>query len=370
MKKLSVILACVLLVTLFAGCSGVIVPVPVPPATTEAPTTTAVPVTTEPPETTAVPVTTEPPETTGVPATETDPLPVTTAAPDPEDDGIHPMLFRVTGENGQEMYLFGTIHVGDRRNNAVLEKLTPFLDGCDALAVEFDIVAYEEDKTAQMRDVTQFYLTDGTTVDQHMPPELFAQASDLLQKAGLFPRLMKHYNLSMWSQLVEQGALLTQSSLSPNVGMDRLLINYCYGRQIPVRDVESAELQYGLLASFSDELNLMLIENTLNRLDRYGEEVDALYSAWMGGDYDQIVSVLADENEGQEEMTEAQQALAEEYNDKMLIQRNLGMRDKAVGWLKAGDKVFFAVGAAHLVDEGGLVELLRDAGYTVEQIKY
>ncbi len=83
------------------------------------------------------------------------------------------------------------------------------------------------------------------------------------------------------------------------------------------------------------------------------------------------MAVLSEEDDEEtEELTEAQREMLEDYNDKMLTQRNLGMRDKAVQWLEAGDKVFFAVGAAHLVDEGGLVELLRAGGYTVEQIAY
>ena len=61
-------------------------------------------------------------------------------------------------------------------------------------------------------------------------------------------------------------------------------------------------------------------------------------------------------------------AMIEDYNYRMLDERNLGMRDRAVQWLEAGDKVFFAVGAAHLVGDAGLVTLLRNAGYTVEQI--
>ena len=315
MKKLtSIILALVLLLSLFAGCSDKTAPTSAPETKTPA----------------SAPETTKTPSNAG-------------------SADVHPMLFHVTGENGQEMYLFGTIHVGDERNSAALQKLTPFLDGCDALAVEFDIVAYEKDTAAQTRAVQQFILTDGTTVDQHMPAELFAQASELLGKAKLMPNLMKYYNLSMWSQLVEQAALLTTTSLDVNAGMDRQLIEYCYGKKLPVRDVESADLQYGLLASFSDEL----------------------YSVWTKGNYDDILAVLNSEDEAQEEeMTEAQKALVEDYNNKMLTQRNLGMRDKAVEWLKAGDKVFFAVGAAHLVDEDGLVELLRAAGYTVEQVKY
>ena len=84
-----------------------------------------------------------------------------------------------------------------------------------------------------------------------------------------------------------------------------------------------------------------------------------------------LAAVLEDEeDESETELTEAQIALLEDYNDKMLTQRNLGMRDKAVEWLKAGDKVFFAVGAAHLIGEDGLVELLRAEGYTVEQLEY
>ncbi len=366
MKKTAWILAFVLLLSLFAGCQTT-------QLSTTAPETTNAPVSTAAPETHAAATTAETPMTTEAPTTE-----APTAAPTAEttpaetgDDAVHPMLFHVTGENGQEMYLFGTIHVGDKRTKVALQKLTPFLDRCDALAVEFDIVAYEDDKSAQMQAMTMFYLLDGSTVDQYMPAELFDRSANLLRKAQLYPSLMKHYNLSMWSQLVEQAALLTTTKLDAKAGMDRLLIKYCYQKQIPVRDVESPELQYGLLASFSDELNLLLIENTLERLDGYGAEVDALYSAWVGGDYDDILAVLNGEDDAQtEEMNAAQKALVEDYNNKMLTQRNLGMRDKAVQWLTAGDKVFFAVGAAHLVDEGGLVELLRAAGYTVEQLKY
>ena len=345
MKKLSILLVLALLLALFAGCQDQT------PASNTAPETVKPSTSPRPSQSNAAP---EPSD-----------------APVVDPDAVHPMLFHVTGENGQEMYLFGTIHVGDARTKTVLEKLKPFLDGCGALAVEFDVVAFEKDTAAQTKAMTQFVLTDGTTVDAYMPAELFEQSSALLEEAGLMPGLMKFYNLSMWSQLVEQAALLTKCSLDMNAGMDRSLINYCYEKQIPVRDVESAEFQYGLLAGFSDELNLLMIENTLKNLGDYGTQVDALYAAWVEGNYDHILAVIEEEDSDEtEELTEEQKKLVEAYNDAMLTQRNLGMCDKAVQWLRAGDKVFFAVGAAHLVGEGGLVELLRSAGYSVEQLSY
>lgn len=345
MKKLSVLLVLALLLSLLAGCQ------------TQTPASTAAPETAKP--------------STSTRPSQPNAAPETSAAPVVDPDAVHPMLFRVTGENGQEMYLFGTIHVGDARTKTALEKLKPFLDGCGALAVEFDVVAFEKDTTAQMKSVTQFVLTDGSTVESYMPAELYEQSSALLEQAGLKPELTKYYNLAMWSQLVEQAALLTKCSLDMNAGMDRYLINYCYEKQIPVRDVESAEFQYGLMASFSDELNLLKIESTMKNLDDYGTQVDALYASWVEGNYDHILAVIEEEDSDEtEELTEEQKKLVEAYNDAMLTQRNLGMRDKAVQWLTAGDKVFFAVGAAHLVGEGGLVELLRSAGYSVEQLSY
>lgn len=366
MKKVSLFLIFALLTSLLSGCASMALPGL--PAFTAAPAAPALttPAPTAPAPTTPAPA--APAPTTPTPAETHATGPEETSRPELPSGEVHPMLFHVTGPEGQEGYLFGTIHVGDARIDTVLELLKPYLDRCDALAVEFDLLAYEKDLGAQMKSMTQFVLTDGSKASDHMPEELFQRASALLSEAGLMPNLMQSYNLAMWSQLVEQAAVMTRSSYNSETGMDRSLIQYCYEKQIPVRDVESAEFQYSLLAGFSDELNLLLIESVLDNLDTYGESIDELYNAWLSGDYARIVEVLNEETEEDEELTEEQIALLEDYNDKLLTQRNLGMRDKALEWLKAGDKVFFAVGAAHLVDEGGLVELLRAEGCTVEQI--
>ena len=417
MKKiLSLILALLLLAGLFAGCSktGTAAPTsaepaaansgpeatepapeptePAPEPTEPAPEPTEpAPETTEPAPVETAPEHTEPagtePESPEQPATElpvTEPIeteppvtepPVTEpVTPEPEPvnelpDSHAPMLFRVTGTDGQEMYLFGTIHVGDERTSQVLEQLTPVLDGCGALAVEFDIVAYENDAQATELTWQQFLYTDGSTVEDHMPAELYDRASALLEQLGLPASLLKYYNLAMWSQLVEEAALMTTSTLETGAGMDRQLIDHCYDRGIEVRDVESAELQYGLMAGFSDELSLLMIREVLDSLDKYGEETAKLYSAWLRGNYDDILALVQEEDEDAERTPE-EEALVEDYNYKMLDERNLGMRDKAVEWLEAGDRVFFAVGTAHLVGDAGLVTLLRQAGYTVERVDY
>ena len=302
-----------------------------------------------------------------VPATEPAEAPATTEPPIEIPEDLHPMLFRVTGAGGEEMYLFGTIHAGDERNAAALSLVAPRLEECDALAVEFDILAFEADRNAAAEMMLPFLLLDGTTVEDHMPPETYQAASSLLDQAGLMPGMMKQFNLAMWAQLVEQAAMMTKSDLSTEYAMDSYLIRYAYDRSIEVRDVESAALQYGMLSSFPDELNLLIIQDTLDSLDTYGEDLDELYEAWCSGDYKAIQALNETEAEA-DEYTAEELALLEDYHRQMLDERNLGMRDRAVEWMQAGDKVFFAVGAGHLVGEAGLVTLLREAGYTVEQL--
>jgi uncharacterized protein YbaP (TraB family) len=76
------------------------------------------------------------------------------------------------------------------------------------------------------------------------------------------------------------------------------------------------------------------------------------------------------EEEDPAELTEEEQKLVDEYNNAMGTDRNDDMLDVAIGYLESGEVVFYAVGLAHLLAEDGLVNTLRDAGYTVELVTY
>lgn len=290
--------------------------------------------------------------------------------PDPDTVvSVSPLLWRVTDTNGHELYLFGTIHAGDERNDRVFERISPVLANCDALAVEFDTVAYENDIARMTRDVAQYVLIDGTTISDHMPDELYSRAADLLNRAKMYPELYKKYNLAWWAQLVDTAMLTLYSDLDTEKGMETFLIDFAYEKEMPVLDVESASFQMSLLNSFENELYILLIEDELNGADTYGDELDALYELWLSGDLDAFWGYLATEDD-EHEYTEEQIALIEDYDRRLLDDRNLGMFDRAVEYLESGDTVFFAVGAAHMANEAGLVRLLTDAGYTVETVDY
>ena len=124
-----------------------------------------------------------------------------------------------------------------------------------------------------------------------------------------------------------------------------------------------------MMNGFPEELNLMLIEDTLEGLDEYGESLNELFDTWLSGDYDEICKLALSEYD-EEALTEEELQMLKDYDKAMLDDRNLGMAEKAKEYLASGETVFFAVGTAHMLAEPGIVNLLREAGYTVERYEY
>jgi uncharacterized protein YbaP (TraB family) len=100
---------------------------------------------------------------------------------------------------------------------------------------------------------------------------------------------------------------------------------------------------------------------------------------WCEGDEQTLIAYLNEEDEDPDTSTmtdeELEQynkelALMEEYNEAMSSSRNVEMVDVAIGYLESDKVVFYAVGLAHLLAEDGLVNALRDAGYTVELVTF
>ena len=287
---------------------------------------------------------------------------------------VSPLLWKVTDQEGRELYLFGTCHVGDERNEAVLERLAPILETCDALAVEFDMIAYENDTSQMTRDYAQYMLTDGSTIEDYMPEEMYQRMCDLLKRAGLYSALYNRYNLAWWDQLAESAMLVVGTDLETEKAMDTLLILYAYEHGLPVLDIESGTFQITLMNSFDNELYLLLIEDLLDSEDTYDSDLKELYALWLSGDRDAFWKYIEDDDvsdaDDEVELTQEQVAMLEDLNRRLIDDRNFGMRDKAVEYLASGETVFFAVGAAHMANETGIVQLLSEAGYTVEPIQY
>ncbi|MBR6377340.1 MAG: TraB/GumN family protein [Oscillospiraceae bacterium] len=286
-----------------------------------------------------------------------------------------PVFYEVEDSNGAKLYLFGTIHVGDDRTAFLPQAIYDALDSADALAVEFDDKAFEEELSNNpelMQKVAEaYYYTDGSTISDHLEEELYESAQRFLKITGSYTAQAEQMKPFVWEGTLSNFYLAQGRKLTSSKGVDHRLMARARAQEKEILDVESGEAQLGMLGGYSDKLQQLLLEETMNtsRSD-YLSGTYELYDLWCQGDEAVLIQRLAAaDQEELEEMTEEERALYEEYHSAMETSRNTDMLEVAQTYLESGKTVFFAVGLAHLLGDGGLVQALRDAGYTVTLIQ-
>ena len=213
---------------------------------------------------------------------------------------------------------------------------------------------------------------DGSTIDTHltMDEELYELAVAAMQASGNYTYYTDYFKPFIWSDMLESFYLRQGHSLTSQQGMDEQLMERARNQEKKILDVESGEMQLQMLSGYSDRVQeYMLASSVYTTQDAYLKSVQELFEMWCRGDEAQLIEYLNEEDDTSE-MTEEELAIYEEYNEAMLTSRNVDMLKVAQDYLASGETVFYAVGLAHLLGMDGLVDALRNAGYTVELVTY
>lgn len=297
-------------------------------------------------------------------STATEPEPAT----DPEEPaGSTPLLYKVTTENGGTVWLFGSIHVGIDEMYPLPDYVMDAYMEADALAVECDVIAAQEDTRLMVSLLQNMIYTDGTTIADYLSPELYTAAVEILEENGSYLSALDYYYPVLWFSFIESFSYANYGYDS-EAGIDMFLLELAKEEGKDVLEVESVTFQYNMLASFSPELQVLLLEDAVNN---YGSEeareyLDMLLTAWCQGDEDTILALLNEEST--DPVDEETQLLLDEYNTAMLTDRNIAMTDYVESILQSGDRVFVCVGMAHILGDGAIIDLLQQRGYTVEPV--
>ena len=288
----------------------------------------------------------------------------------------------MTGEEGQELWLLGTIHVGDERTGNLPQEIYDAFTASDALALESDTEKFEqqvqEDESLQEKVAESYYYTDGSTTDEHLDPEVYELALKYVKASGGNNSVATYMKASVWQNLIDNFYLQLGHTLRPEQGVEERLTAWAKEQEKPIREVESSIFQIQLLNSWPEEMQEIMLKMTMQYdIEEYWADVIELYELWCAGDEQGVRELLAEEADPAE-MTEEELELynaylpyQEQYDNAMEHDRNEGMLEVAIEYLESDDVVFYAVGLAHLLgDDNGLVDALQQAGYTVEPVTY
>lgn len=291
-----------------------------------------------------------------------------------------PLFYRVTGKNGQEMWLFGTIHVGDERTAFLPDEIFNAFTASDALALECNTELFEQrleqdDKLAEQVSGLYFYTDGSEVVKASLNEEDFAYAQKLLKAVGANNTNMPYAKPYIWSNAIELFYLRQGYQLHSDQGVEARLVDWAAAQSKEILEIESSLSQLQMFTGFSKELQMLMLEEAITfDAQEYWEQTKALYELWCSGNKEALEKEITDDW-ANADLSDADlvqyKSLLDEYDKAMNFDRNETMLKAAVQYLESGKVVFYAVGLAHLLDTtNGLVNALQNAGYTVEQVSF
>ena len=259
------------------------------------------------------------------------------------------LLWRVDNKTGGDpSYLFGTMHVEDPR---VLNLPQPVLDAFNqsqSLTLEA-LLSLDQIVAAG----TELLLQDGSTLVELVGTERFKRISTALVERDMPPQFANL--LKSWAVAV----LLAQPASESGMFLDRKLQHMALQKGLAVSGLETLQEQLQIFNNMSVQDQVTLIDETLAQFESIPQIIEELIQAYLDRDLLRL-RALADE---QFEMSTVQQGL----KHKLLADRNLKMIEKMHRRIEEGG-AFIAVGALHLSDKQGLLQLLQNSGYTLTRI--
>ena len=252
--------------------------------------------------------------------------------------------------------MLGSIHLLKKDVYPLNRTIEGAFEKADVLAVEADV--NDVSRLDIQKLMASAFYPGGDSLEKHVSEKTFNLIRDETGRAGLPMELV--YSQKPWFlALTLESVELMKSGYDPNYGIDKHFLSKAEGRK-KISELESLDYQINLLAGLNNEEQELFLLYTLRELKILVREVDRLVDAWKSGAVEKMESM-------------ATKSLVEDRRfytiyDKLIYKRNRSMAQKIDGYLNTSRIYFVVVGAAHLIGDKGIIQLLKDKGYSVEQL--
>jgi uncharacterized protein len=254
------------------------------------------------------------------------------------------------------VYLLGSVHFMKKGIYPLNRKIEEAFEKSDLLVVEANVNDVSKIDVGKMIG-TAFYSGDDT-LEKHVSAETYELVKKEFEGLG-FPIWIINKQKPWFLALSSTSLELMKQGFDPTYGLDMHFLNEASGKK-KIKELESIDYQIELLSGFSDNEQEAFLRYTLNEVKSVDREVDQVVNAWKDGD-----------EKGMEAVTKGfiqDNAMVASVYEKLVYERNRAMASKIEGYLNTGETHFVVVGAAHLIGNRGILELLRKRGYTVNQL--
>jgi len=253
------------------------------------------------------------------------------------------------------IYLMGSMHVLKKEAYPLKAALEQAYQASDLLVLETDLdAAGTPEFQAQVLQLGTYQ--DGTALEQHISKETFALVKN--KAVGLGLPIEQVQMFKPWTcSLVFVQLEFMRMGFDPNLGVDRHFFEQAKQDRKKLDWLEPVDFQLQLLTQLGKENEEAFLKQTFKDLDLFTTKADQLYITWRDGDTANLAGFMDEEFKGFPEL----------YN-RLFLTRNRDWLPKIEKLIGQKTRALIVVGYGHLIGPQGLVQMLRDKGYQVEQL--
>ncbi len=263
-------------------------------------------------------------------------------------------LWKVQGSENA-VYILGSIHLLKRDSAALKPIVQEVFSKSKRLVLEIDLLNEGPAKFQQLVMQKGVNL-DGKLLASQLSPETYALTVRRAAELGVDLKLLAP--LKPWVVALTMVVMQLQKlGYDPSLGIDHQLAQRAKQANKPVAGLETAEFQMDIFNQLTLAQQEMFLRQSLLEMELLAEAVEDMVGAWNSGDVERA-----------EKLFLASLRTFPELKEQVLDRRNRRWLPQLEQFLKQSDDILVVVGTAHLLGAQGIIELLKQRGYKLEQM--
>ncbi len=268
---------------------------------------------------------------------------------------LHPkgLLWKIEKAGIQPSYLFGTMHVSDPRVTTLASQVEQAFTSSQHFVMEmimnFQAVGYVTSAS---------FFNNGQTLNELMGEESYQQLRDLINRRLFVAEGMLNH-MKPWAVMIML-MMPTEQKAGDGAALDMVLLRRATRLKKKIIGLESAEEQIAVFESLSLDEQVWMLNRAVDEIERSDEQMPNMYRAYLEGDLQELVYI-------QQQFMYEDSDIDDRFMHQLLDVRNLRMAERLRPVLEQGS-AFVAIGALHLPDERGVINLLKQQGYAVTPV--
>jgi uncharacterized protein YbaP (TraB family) len=253
------------------------------------------------------------------------------------------------------VYLVGSVHLLTPDFYPLPEPLETAYTDSNRLVEEVDLGDMLT-PGSQLRLLSSGMLPPGTSLGQVVSASTLSLAQTRAASVGLpFEPLtrFKPWFLALTLEAMEW----QKAGFDESLGLDQHFYDLAKKDGKTVEGLETVAYQISRFDEMTRDEQDKMLADSLGELDSEIKSISTLTAAWKAGDEAKVADLVLADLKDDPVMYQ-----------RILVERNRNWLPKIEALLGSSGRAFIVVGAAHLVGPDGLLQMLRDEGYRVEQL--